>query len=320
MTDESDTTSTDTDRRWWIMLRRILAALILIAIVAAFLVSHLSSTWHQCSDVVAHVGSNPVVRACQPINVADLLPPLLLVVLLLAPDIAEVSLPGLGRIRFRLEQQETKQAALETRLEAVQSTQVSQETSIAAPNYIVFDAASVQQALAGKVERFQAEVVGAEPIGRPAADLDERTASSREASETEIAVLERRLLRLWADRLEPWVAIGSRLEGSRLWRGLIRRYVEDTLSEVNEAKFGNRLRRLIPPGFGEREAELVSRWYEVFREEIEIVRGTRNAVAHPSEVGELDAQSLRRALEIGGRVADLIENEVGPAANDELPS
>lgn len=86
-------------------LRWFVAALILAG--GTFLVSR---GWTMCEDKLATTGTNAVVRVCRPLAVTD--PPvagaLLLVVLLLLPDLAEVGIPGFLTLKRRVEQQEEK--------------------------------------------------------------------------------------------------------------------------------------------------------------------------------------------------------------------
>lgn len=281
------------------------------------------------------VGGQAVVERCTGPGVEQLLPGLLIAVALLLPDITEVGFPGLASIRFRLDRQMEQQEELKSQIaDLTQQTLVSQSTQVSAPNYIIVDAASLQADLAKKETEFlgHPEQGGAAAVPTPpddptAGEEEERTKSTAENAEPTLADLgqesegqsEREsqsraqltveLLQLWQRRLLPWVEIGSRMP-SKLWRGLIRRYVSGSLTEAQEEKFGSRLRNLVPPNLGEEGLEIVSRWYGVFREEIEFVRGTRNQIAHPDDGIDLDSESIKRAVEIGDRLATLIEEEL----------
>lgn len=117
---------------WWTnarLLRWILAA---ILIFGAGLLPGLANIYQICREELAQVGNEGVVRVCAPPSVADfpVVAGVLLIVVLLAPDLSEVSI-GVLNLKQRVADQGEKQQSLEkelNRLEmTVQNTVVRQE-------------------------------------------------------------------------------------------------------------------------------------------------------------------------------------------------
>ncbi len=295
---------TGTQSRWLHGLRRCAAFLVFVGAVAAYVASRSDQDLRLCSDVVASVGTKALVEQCRPLSLTDLVPLVALSLVLLVPDISELSIPGLGGVKFRMEQQERRQDDLEARLvEVAQTTSVTQSMNVSAPNVIVVNPAAVVEALPGKEEAFRAEV---EEGHRPFDVYLQRVPAPLDAEDA-AAVME--LLAVWSRDLEPWAELGRRLQG-RLWRGLTRSYVAGTLNAANEERYGQTLRRVVPDGLSERDLDVVQRWNSVFAEELAFVRGTRNAVAHPGAVRGPEPGAIRDAIVVGRRLADLLASEL----------
>jgi hypothetical protein len=71
-----------------------------------------------CGGEIAS-GENPVVTTCQPVGAVDLLPLYALAVLLLLPDMAEVSLFGVASLRQRIAREEERSQEITGELSAL---------------------------------------------------------------------------------------------------------------------------------------------------------------------------------------------------------
>jgi hypothetical protein len=145
-------------------LRWFVAALIVAG--GTFLVSR---GWTMCEDKLATTGTNAVVRVCRPLAITD--PPvagaLLLVVLLLLPDLAEVGIPGFLTLKRRVEQQEEKvdqQAIKVEEQEAKIANLITQLAQSAVQQQAVSQTSAAQgNAVNVNLYDFQAAIKAVEP-------------------------------------------------------------------------------------------------------------------------------------------------------------
>ncbi len=181
--------------RWWRPARWTSATLV----VAGGAASVLASGWAVCEQRLATVGAQAVVEVCRPPAMSDLpvVGGVVVVLLLLLPDLAEVGLPGFISLKRRVEDTEGRLAGLELQL-----TQTSQMQQAAAQD--VDSRASAINAVNVNLYDFETALEGLRTkTGRdlPAAAA---TPGIRDVSPRR-AQLEAHLLRVWAE-LEPLVA------------------------------------------------------------------------------------------------------------------
>src|SRR5476651_1016669 len=86
--------------RWGTVLRRAAAASIALALAALGFASNYISSLRICRPTVSAQGK--ILSLCEPYGISNLAIGLPLAILLLAPDIAEIELPGLGAMTLRL--------------------------------------------------------------------------------------------------------------------------------------------------------------------------------------------------------------------------
>jgi hypothetical protein len=103
--------------------RWIFAGVIAIAMALLALGSRYVDSWHVCSTVL--IARNPVITSCHPSTLSELAPGLLIIALLLLPEIKELELSGLGRVRMRVDTQEDRSAPREDHVAQPQRVCVS---------------------------------------------------------------------------------------------------------------------------------------------------------------------------------------------------
>lgn len=130
-------------------IRRILAAAITVVAVGAATMTYLVDGWAPCEveavaerDGEGHLQVNETTATCAPIAASELLPALVLVVLLLAPDFTSIKIPGLVELERRVEQQTAEVARIgaDVRVAAANLTAVSQRIDFG-PRLMTPDAA-----------------------------------------------------------------------------------------------------------------------------------------------------------------------------------
>ncbi|MBJ7330976.1 MAG: hypothetical protein JHC95_13845 [Solirubrobacteraceae bacterium] len=265
------------------------------------LITRLASYEPICTDVVVQVGKEPVVESCESLGLADLLPFWIIAVALLLPDLTELALPGLGTLRFRVDEQEKGQQAIEAKLVDVQNSiavGASQATNV------LVNVGRLEENLGEKEASFREATRPTEsasnqpsPAPTPVGDED---AIARESVT---------LLNLWDRRLWPWTEVARYARGKK-WGGLVRGYAAGTLENEVEKTHRDTLQRVLPDGMTLLDIERIVRWSEVFADEIAAVRAGRNAVAHPGSAPRLTQEDLHELVAIGERIAGVLEEDL----------
>ncbi len=93
--------------------------------LAAITSTFAADGWRFCEDIAGQVGEQAVVEACRPIAATDLVPVVLPIAVLLFPQIAELTIPGVISLKQRVARQEEEQRRLQQDVVRVQQ-QVSQ--------------------------------------------------------------------------------------------------------------------------------------------------------------------------------------------------
>lgn len=219
---------------------------LIAAIVLFGFLGSLTDSFKTCSDEDVN---GKVVELCERPGPTEIgfLSALALIVLLALPDISEASITGIGSFKRRLRQTE-QQVTDQTRRADNLETQLAL-VSATVQNAVavgVGNQQSVILALPGDFEHLVAEVRGKAPAGSADSPVSQPAQST---SPAEDAI---RLINLWEELAES-LAIGPYAPRDR----------RDTAG-------------------WERTDQI--RFLDLFREEIELVRATRNSVAHGRDV------------------------------------
>jgi hypothetical protein len=307
-------------RGWWRLARWLAAVLLLVAGAVGLIVSG----WAVCEDRLAAVGNQAVVRVCHSPALTDVpvLTGLLVVLLLLLPDLAEIGIPGFISLKRRVDDQEAKLAGLELQVE--QSTDVRQtaaqevDTKANALNVNYID---IEGAL-----RMFLNKTGDEVSPTPETATILQVAPQR-------GQLEAQLLRAWA-QLEPLVTLSEgvifeeqlpqaeeRVAVARHLYEMCQRDRARALEQMRDARpdkvneaakvvgrleaetdgAADRLRSAIqhlmnlqarvqnPAGqdgmpLSSKELHALRAWRRDFKQEVDIVRAARHAVAHAQPI------------------------------------
>lgn len=282
---ETTPRSKESDQQGWRWTLRRVAAVAIAASAAAVVLASQGFGWAEsCQDEIAQVGRESVARICSPLEIGDVAPAFVLALLLFLPDIAEFSAFGVS-IRTRLQVQERSQRQLEAEVAEIEVSLASVSSSSASQQQVVVVGPELMKQFEKKEESFASNPDAA--IETPA---EEENASDNVRDQSFV------LLREWT-ALEPWNRLG-RMVQSNLWRGLVRAYLTDELSEEQRVKYGARLVETVPKELDASGLDTVIRWFELFEREINVVRATRNSVAHPSDEQVLDEQVLEESIQI----------------------
>lgn len=112
------------------LARRLVAVALLLGFVGAIWVSFETRYLHTCEDVVARVGTVPLVPSCRPLSLTDtpMVAMLILAGILLFPELSALEIPGVVRLERQLKEQARRQediVAAIHRLEISQHQQVN---------------------------------------------------------------------------------------------------------------------------------------------------------------------------------------------------
>jgi hypothetical protein len=307
-------------------------ALIALGMAALVVGSRYVDALHVCTATLTAKGT--IVELCRPYDIADLAPGLLIAGLLLLPDVSELTLPGLGSLKLKVEAQELRSEQVEeqvTRLEQRLTLNSAQSTNV---NLIMREAGSNLEA---RIDEFWADrepdkaaawkpsawkpdshADGDGHIGpAPSARLFEapqRQVTSREPGEqtaqrsqlrvAESALISQQLLALWSD-MDRWIRLGQILEvgPDELWKWLARAPEERGEPPLGDGREGRLLGDLLA-NLSAEEAQAVTRWVTIFTEEITAVRLARNAVAHLPDSLSLD--ELQRAFDLAEELQGIL--------------
>jgi hypothetical protein len=160
--------------QWWTNARFLRWLIVALVVFGAGLLPGLANRYEICREEVAQTGNEGVVRVCAPPSIGDLpvIAGALLLVVLLAPDLSEVSI-GVLKLKQRVVEQEEKQQSLEdevARLQmTIQNTEVRQEQraeTIIQP----LDLAAMIEALPALLGRMDEPKLSGV---RPSLDIDE---------------------------------------------------------------------------------------------------------------------------------------------------
>jgi hypothetical protein len=269
------------------------AGMMLVAVAALLLISHLGSSLRSCEETVATVGHRPVVEECRALGLGDLLPLLLLAVLFLLPDLSSIKIAGLGELQMRQDEVEEKLVVIGGGL----------------GSFIVRDASGLtleqMEDRLGEAETEEEEETSTESrvLRESGAEAPLSTEDEHEGAPVDRGRAIAELDLLWR-RLEPLVRLGERCaDPTFLSRAVV--YIDEParartiLLSAEEAD-------LVARG-GVREAEelrTLARWASLFEEEIVGVRLVAEAAQGAS--APMSTESIRQAVTVGHRLASLL--------------
>jgi hypothetical protein len=274
----------------------------LAGLVALGLLGFVTGSGHwrgiqSCGEVL-QTGQTQPVTVCTPIAAtgAPVLVGVILIVLLLLPDFAEVAIPGLLSLKRKVEQQERRQDALESRIQNV----VSQSTTTHFNQHFVPFVAdpSAFEERSRRVDALEGARDDALAIEQGRGPEDDEEEESDEVSAAE------------EPKLEPDVqpsAPSSRQDeedSALLAQELIRRWEDLSRAAAQAESLALRQDAQVVSASGPTfsvtpsEVRLID-WWRTFREELEYVHAARNSVAHARAI---DTETLRQAVELATKL------------------
>jgi hypothetical protein len=160
---------------FWTVLRRVLAALLLVGSATWLILSDYFARFETCSDHVARTGAHASVRLCGAVEITHLLPVILFAFVLLLPDLDEISIAGIGSLKRRVELQDQRQELLTERVDHLQATAQANSSARADPTINLFLDLAARGALQdlgdGRVEDDHAALDEPSSEGQPADEL-----------------------------------------------------------------------------------------------------------------------------------------------------
>jgi hypothetical protein len=267
------------------------ASLLLLGIVYS------RTGWTVCEEKLATIGNQAVVKVCRPPTLTDLpvVGGLLLMLLLLFPDLAEIGIPGFVSLKRRVEEHDAQLAGLQLRVDQAveqRQTTVQEASSLAnALNVNLIDYTGAVQQFRSKVGPGLAQTIVGEEF-------------SVTAVPAQRAQLESQLVRVSA-KLRPLIALGQfevavRVHGAAALAALTQQMgdTEQRLLEARQA-WKRLAQKQIPAGDGRTRTAAKNQQKEleslitVLEKELLVIRAR-----HQQEVKILEASlSLRRGLE-----------------------
>lgn len=291
------------------VVRWIFALLVAIAALAFYL--HGIEAQIVCYE---ELSNGDVAELCGPPGLSELVPFALVIAVLLAPDVTELAIPGLLALKRTVRRQEDRQDQVEAKLTQVEQRveqQVKQEVSL---NFLT----STEKDVEAKEETLRAAERGTgeieeEPVGEPGAEPETQTGDMREeAAESE--ALEEGDRQIAAE--PPGLVSDADDERASLTLQLawltknLTQY--ETISRMRRIDQSERMAALT-----EAQQETVDRWYDIFEQEIGVVKQLRNALIHNPYAVDID--ELREAVRIGRRLMRILLNGIG-VGTDALDS
>jgi hypothetical protein len=281
------------------VVRHVVAAAAVLAACALLIGTQYRSSWKVC-ETTGQKGKEAqeetVVRKCSPASPTIALAPLLVALLLIWPDLSEVELFGIGRIRRRLDQQaETQHELLEGQqaiLQRVETVQLS--TQVASMNQDVTVQLGDQLSLANQLVA----------LGDRVAQIEEAMKNTQvaEIEPANGAPVEVPLVVDPISRIEPWLALAALLHSPGVLEA-----VRDATSKGRPAAeaegLTDRERATLQNAPGERSFNLDAflAWRSEYAAQLELLRKAR----HPSQ--RLNDEERNEAERLAARLLAELE-------------
>lgn len=278
---------------------------LLVGIGGAYYYLHGIDNQTLCREVAEN---GRVLELCGPPGPSELIPFALVIAVLLLPDLSELAVPGLLSLKRAVTQQEGRQEEVETKLAQVEQ-RVEQRVSFKIDLHTAEKEVKVkEEALRGaKGTAFEAveEAVAAESAPEPEGRVPAQ-AGSQETAEAAPAESPPGLVDDEDDRRASLT-----MQLAWLTKSLTQ---YEAISRMRRVDQGERMAAL-----SEEQQQIVDRWYNVFEEEIGLVKQFRNALIHNPYA--VDLEELTEAVRIGRRLLRILLNGLGlsTAALDKYP-
>ncbi len=278
-------------------------AAVLIGLAAAAYYLHGIDNQTVCREVAEE---GQILKLCGPPGPSELIPFALVITLLLLPDLSELAIPGLLSLKRTVTQQKGRQDQLETKLAQVEQ-RVDQRVSFKIDLHTAEKEVEVKEETLLEAEgtAFEAadEETEAEPVPGPDVEADAAQAAPGERTEAELPP------GLTSDEDDLLASLTMQL--AWLTKNLTQ---YEAISRMRRVDQSERMATLT-----EEQQQVVDRWYNVFEDEIGLVKKFRNALAHNPYA--VDLAELTEAVRIGRRLMRILLNGLGlsTAAIDKFP-
>lgn len=278
-------------------------AAVLIGLAAAAYYLHGIDNQTVCREVAEE---GQILKLCGPPGPSELIPFALVITLLLLPDLSELAIPGLLSLKRTVTQQKGRQDQLETKLAQVEQ-RVDQRVSFKIDLHTAEKEVEVKEETLLEAEgtAFEAadEETEAEPVPGPDVEADAAQAAPDERTEAELPP------GLTSDEDDLLASLTMQL--AWLTKNLTQ---YEAISRMRRVDQSERMATLT-----EEQQQVVDRWYNVFEDEIGLVKKFRNALAHNPYA--VDLAELTEAVRIGRRLMRILLNGLGlsTAAIDKYP-
>jgi hypothetical protein len=285
-----------TDRRWR-AARLTGAALVAIAMLAFLVLSGRHGELQACSQQLQPNSSIPV-RVCGPLAATD--PPvvvgLVLVLLLILPDFAEVAVPGFVSLRRRVDEQGRRQEKLEEHVRLAVSQTATAHINQFLPT--VADPKTFDE-LSRRVDRLEGNSEIDDEPSTLSSDADRRTSDSLTTVPQDAAD--------GPARTQPVMTPGAA-------RSML---ATELISRAERLADAARRAQQLEDSLGGRansSDEALRAWWGSFREELSYVQAARNSVAHAKP---LEDDTLQSAVDLARRLDDALSQVIGSAGDSE---
>jgi hypothetical protein len=309
---------------WWTNARLLRWILVAILLLGAGLLPGLANRYEICREEVAQVGTDGIVRVCAPPSITDfpVVAGILLLAVLLAPDLSEVSI-GVLSLKQKVATQEEKHENLKHEVSklqlAIQNTDVRQDTDVS--QELRAETIIQPHDMAAFAETIAALVRGTdEPKLRQVEPRLEDTDKARAQLDGEFLYVMTSLeflagtFRIGSTPLTATPS-GSGLRG-RMWRWIqkgVTRKAFPKLYTLIESRDDTKLRKV------------QATFREEFKESLDNLRSVRILTASGTRI--LDLEVMTKSLDLAGRMLTvltlLIENvpaKPPPSAVEEQPA
>lgn len=300
-----------------------------LLVAVAGVIYMLGGVEHQtlCHGAIATEGEE-VVKVCGAPGITQLLPFIVVIALLLAPDLSELAIPGLLSIKRRVEEQGRRQERIEAELVRVeQNVRLSANTYLAVHNHGI--AELDLRALELKQSQFEEELeemrgdkgndLGpeepppAEPVPQPQPPDKDGGGAGENAAQSALDESEKTREAEATSRDDTDRAVGDKVSDEEDQRASLTLQLLWLVKNLEQYEAISRMRRSDPSqrmaALTEDQQERVDRWYNLFGEELKAAREVRNAVAHNPYAASID--ELQEATRIGRRLMRILLNGLG---------
>lgn len=299
---------------------RVVAAVLVAAGLLAFVIaSNRHSALQVCGQTLPS-GANRPVTLCHAVGASDapVILGVVVIVLLLLPDFAEIAIPGLVSLKRRVETQEQRQDTLEERLQFAISQSANQSVNVGMP--VLADQKTFEELLERVKAQDAKEVAGVEP-GVEETQRTEETLHEEQPASAEDVVEDEQAPQIGVEitpASEEDVALGVEPIAGELAVELLRRAERLRRLAAEAESLDARLQASVvtPSGLSFSAPDStyqLMKWWRTYREELGYVQAARNSVAHAQE---LDNETLRGAVELARKLEAALPADIDPTGRE----